>query len=111
MAELYAWILNRPADLPGLQGFVTQLQRSTVLSTVLNDFLHSGEFRTPRRSASNYVRALYLVFPGRAPDCGGLAGWVAALNQQGDTDPARDQVAAQFVGSPEFQAKLNQLFP
>jgi hypothetical protein len=36
---------------------------------------------------------------------------VATLNQQGDTDAARDQVAAQFVGSPEFQTKLNQLFP
>ncbi len=108
MAELYAWILNRPADLPGLQFFVSQLQRSTVLSTVLG-FLHSAEFRTPRRAAPDYVSALYLVALGRAPDCGGLAGWVATLNP--DTDAARDQLLAQFAGSQEFQAKLNQLFP
>jgi hypothetical protein len=74
VAELYGWILNRAPDQGGLNGYVSQLQRSTVLSTVLNGFLHSNEFRNPRRSANDYVSALYLVFPGRAPDCGGLAG-------------------------------------
>jgi hypothetical protein len=108
VAELYAWILNRPADLPGLQSFVNQLQRSTVLSTVLS-FLHSAEFTTPRRSATDYVSALYLVALGRAPDCPGLAGFVAALNP--DTDAARDQLLAQFAASAEFQTKLDQLFP
>jgi photosystem II stability/assembly factor-like uncharacterized protein len=108
VAELYAWILNRPADLPGLQSFVSQLQRSTVLSTVLS-FLHSAEFTTPRRSATDYVSALYLVALGRAPDCGGLQSFVDALNP--DTDAARDQLLAQFASSQEFQAKLNQLFP
>jgi hypothetical protein len=108
VAELYAWILNRPADLPGLQFFVTQLQRSTVLSTVLG-FLHSDEFRIPRRAAPDYVSALYLVALGRAPDCGGLAGFVAALTP--DTDAARDQLVAAFAASQEFQAKLDQLFP
>ena len=108
MAELYAWILNRPAALPGLQSFVNQLQWSTVLSTVLN-FLHSAEFTTPRRSATDYVSALYLVALGRAPDCSGLTSFVAALNP--DTDAALDQLLPQFAGSAEFQTTLNQLFP
>jgi DNA-binding beta-propeller fold protein YncE len=109
VAELYAWILNRPPD-PAFQAWVAQLQRSTALATVLS-FLHSPEFQTPRRSTATYVNALYLAFLGRPPDCGGLTSWVAALTQQGDTEAARDQVAGQFAASQEFQGKLDQLFP
>jgi predicted outer membrane repeat protein len=108
VAELYGWILNRPPDAAGLQAWVGQLTRTTVLSTVLN-FLHSTEFTVPPRSATDYVSALYLAILGRPPDCGGLAGWVAALTP--DTDAARDQLAVQFGASAEFQIKLNQLFP
>jgi hypothetical protein len=108
LAEVFAWTLNRPPDPAGFQSFLAQLQRSTVL-TVLTQFLHSVEFTTPRRSATDYVSALYLVFLGRPPDCVGLFSFVAALNP--DTDAKRDQLAAQFAGSQEFQTILNRVFP
>jgi hypothetical protein len=108
LAEVFAWTLNRPPDPGGFQSFLTQLQRSTAVSTI-TQFLHSFEFTNPRRSANDYVSALYLVFLGRPPDCGGLASFVAALTP--DTDPKRDQLAASFAGSGEFQTILARVFP
>ncbi len=108
LAEVFAWTLNRPPDPAGFASFLAQLQRSTVLA-VLTQFLHSFEFTTPRRSANDYVSALYLVFLGRPPDCPGLFSFVAALTP--DTDAKRDQFAAQFAGSQEFQTILNRVFP
>ncbi len=108
VTNLYVRILGRGPDLAGLQGFVTQLQQTrTVLPTVLN-FLHSPEFLNRNTNNTEYVTVLYRVFLDRVPDAGGLAGWVALLTQGTAT---RDQLAAQFAASPEFQAIQHQLFP
>ncbi len=106
LAEIFAWTLNRPPDPGGFQSFLSQLQRSTAPSTI-TQFLHSNEFTHPEKSPVEYVSSLYLVYLGRPPDCGGLASFVALLNQ-GTT---RDQLAAQFAGSQEFQDKLDDVFP
>jgi hypothetical protein len=108
VTSLYVRILGRGPDLPGLQGFVAQLQQSrTVLPTVLF-FLHSPEFLSRNTSNTEYVTVLYRVFLDRVPDAGGLASFVALLTQGTAT---RDQLAAQFAASPEFQAIQHQLFP
>ncbi len=108
VTNLYVRILGRGPDPGGLQAFVAQLQASrTVLPTVLN-FLHSPEFLARNTSNTEYVTVLYRVFLDRVPDASGLAGWVALLNQGTAT---RDQLAAQFAASPEFQAIQHQLFP
>jgi hypothetical protein len=108
LAEVFAWTLNRPPDPAGFASFLAQLQRSTAVSTI-SQFLHSFEFTTPRKSPVEYVSSLYLVFLGRPPDCGGLFSFVAALNP--DTDAKRDQLAAAFAGSGEFQTILDRVFP
>jgi phospholipase/lecithinase/hemolysin len=106
--NLYVRILGRGPDQAGLQGFVAQLQQTrTVLPTVLN-FLHSPEFLNRNTSNTEYVTVLYRVLLNRVPDAGGLAGWVAVLTQGSAT---RDQLAAQFAASAEFQAIQHQLFP
>ncbi len=51
---------------------------------------------------------LYRVFLDRLPDAAGLVGWVAVLNQGTAT---RDQLAAHFAASSEFQAIQRRLFP
>ncbi len=108
VTTLYVRILGRGPDLPGLQAFVTQLQQSrTVLPTVLF-FLHSPEFLARNTSNTEYVTVLYRVFLDRVPDAGGLASFVALLTNGTAT---RDQLAAQFAASPEFQAIQHQLFP
>jgi triacylglycerol lipase len=108
VTNLYVRILGRGPDLAGLQSFVAQLQQSrTVLPTVLI-LLHSPEFLARNTSNTEYVTVLYRVFLDRVPDAVGLAGWVALLTQGAAT---RDQLAAQFAASPEFQAIQHQLFP
>jgi subtilisin len=108
VTNLYVRILGRGPDLPGLQGFVAQLQQTrTVLPTVLV-FLHSPEFLARNTSNAEYVTVLYRVFLDRVPDATGLASFVALLNAGSAT---RDQLAAQFAASPEFQAIQHQLFP
>jgi glucose/arabinose dehydrogenase len=108
VTTLYVRILGRGPDLPGLQGFVAQLQQSrTVLPTVLF-FLHSAEFLARNTSDTEYVTLLYRVLLDRIPDAAGLAGWVALLTQGTAT---RDQLVAQFAASPEFQTTQHQLFP
>jgi hypothetical protein len=108
LAEIFAWTLNRPPDPAGFQSFLNQLTRGTAPSTI-TQFLHSNEFTNPRKTPVEFVSSLYLVYLGRPPDCGGLASFVGALIP--DTDAKRDQLAAQFAGSQEFQDKLNQVFP
>ncbi len=108
VTTLYVRILGRGPDLAGLQSFVAQLQQTrTVLPTVLN-FLHSPEFLARNTTNTEYVTVLYRVFLDRVPDAAGLAIWVAQLTQGTAT---RDQLAAQFAASPEFQAIQHQLFP
>jgi hypothetical protein len=108
VTNLYVRILGRGPDQAGLQGFVNQLnQTRTVLPTVLI-FLHSPEFLAKNTSNIVYVTVLYRVFLDRIPDAAGLAGWVAVLNTGTAT---RDQLAAQFAASAEFQAIQHQLFP
>ncbi len=108
VTNLYVRILGRGPDLPGLQGFVVQLhQTRTVLPTVL-DFLHSPEFLSRNTNNTEYVTVLYRVFLDRVPDAVGLAFWVAQLTQGNAT---RDQLAAQFAASAEFQAIQQRLFP
>jgi hypothetical protein len=108
VTNLYVRILGRGPDQAGLTGFVTQLnQTRTVLPTV-QLFLNSPEFLARNTTNTEFVTLLYRVFLDRVPDAPGLTSWVALLNQGTAT---RDQLAAQFAASAEFQIKLNQLFP
>jgi len=108
VTTLYVRILGRGPDQAGLTGFVTQLtQTRTVLPTV-QFFLASAEFLARNTTNTEFVTLLYRVFLDRVPDAGGLAGWVALLNQGTAT---RAQLVLQFAASPEFHAIQQQLFP
>jgi hypothetical protein len=62
------------------------------LSGVANAFTHSPEYY------QNIVTAVYQKYLGRAPDSGGLAFWINAL-EHGLSD---ERLEAGFIGSPEF---------
>ncbi len=55
--------------------------------------------------AAGQAYRVYQAALGRAPDAGGLGFWIAAL----DRGTSLDDVAAQFVASPEFRATYGAL--
>jgi hypothetical protein len=105
---LYVRILDRGPDQTGLQSFVAQLQQTRTVLPTVQAFLASPEFLVRNISNTEFVTLLYRVFLNRIPDPGGLAGWVALLNQGTAT---RNQLVLQFAASPEFQTIQRRLFP
>ncbi len=76
---LYADILGRPADGPGLSSWVGLLDRRAMSRTqVAAGFYGSIESRTTR------VTALYQAILHRAPDAMGLQYWATKLSTMGD---------------------------
>lgn len=89
-------ILVREVDQASLTTFSTALQDGSITRLTFTETLtHSVEY------FSNIVSADYSQFLGRAPDAAGLAFW-DNLMSSGMTD---GQLAAQFIGSPEFFAQ------
>jgi hypothetical protein len=97
--RLYEGVLDRAPDPEGLAGWVDAIGSGTSLQTVANDFVASSEFQNIYGTLSNtaFVTQLYENVLHRAPDTGGLNGWLAALNS-GET---RAQVALGFTESQE----------
>ena len=108
---LYQNVLDRDADANGLANWTARLDSGMSRAEVVRGFSESAEFReNTNDAASAYVAAeaapflddvfrLYQATLGRSPDLTGLANWSGRLAEDMDyTD-----VAAGFVGSPEFQ--------
>jgi hypothetical protein len=86
------------------------LRAGTVtLVQVADFFTASPEFQATYGALDNtaFVTLLYGNVLGRAPDAGGLAGWVGAL----DGGMTRGQVLVGFSESPEYKAaKFNEVY-
>lgn len=86
-------VLVREVDQTSLTFFSSALQNGGMTPLVFAGTLtHSVEY------FSRIVTTDYVQFLGRAPDADGLAFW-NGLMQQGMTD---EQMAAQFIATPEF---------
>jgi hypothetical protein len=90
--QAYQDVLGRPADPTGIGGFLN-LAETTPHATLANQLDHSIEYDSHLIS-SYYTRLL----PGHTPTSSEISAWVFAL-QHTLTD---EEVAAQFIGSPEY---------
>ncbi|MEZ4297542.1 MAG: DUF4214 domain-containing protein [Polyangiaceae bacterium] len=77
----YQVLLNRTPDAGGFDGKLAALRASGDRQGMFNGILASAELNANGSLSDKtaYVTRLYNVILERAPDSGGLAGWVAAL--------------------------------
>ncbi|CAH1659186.1 hypothetical protein CHELA1G11_12787 [Hyphomicrobiales bacterium] len=105
VAPLYD-ILGRLPDAPGLDFWRTGIESGLLLDDVAATFLASAEFKSDHGDVSDggFVELLYNTYFNRAPDVGGYAFWVEALE-----DGAIDR-AALLVGFTQ-SAEYHDLHP
>jgi Ca2+-binding RTX toxin-like protein len=103
--RLYLATLARGPDDVGWQGWVDALAGGSSLATITSGFVNSAEFYSVygARDNTQFVTLLYNNVLHRAPDAGGLAGWLGVLNGGG----SRESVVNGFSESGEFQANTN----
>ncbi|MCB1332914.1 MAG: DUF4214 domain-containing protein [Roseivivax sp.] len=99
--RLYQATLARRPDLAGHTGWVANLAGGGNLQAVANGFVASQEFQNTYggQSSSAFVTLLYNNVLNRAPDAGGLAGWVSLIDSG---QRSRAEVVVGFSESAEF---------
>jgi Domain of unknown function (DUF4214)/Hydrazine synthase alpha subunit middle domain len=111
VVRLYFATFLRVPDYAGLTFNAGLVRNATITVTQLADFFtQSPEFMTTYGALNNtqFVTLLYNNVLNRAPDTGGLNGWVQLLTTGGYT---RGQVLLGFSDSPEYQASsANKVF-
>ena len=99
----YCLILGRDADGDGMRAWLASLARPMSISEMLEGMIRSAEFNgrygVDGLKSAEFVALLYRLLLMREPDGGGLAEYVAALDQ-GKTD--RAGVVRTFLASQEF---------
>jgi hypothetical protein len=102
--RLYEVTLNRAPDQEGLTNWTYGLNTGTSLQADASGFVGSAEFQARYGALDNtaFVTLLYENALHRAPDPGGLNGWVNALN----SGVTRAQVV---LGFSESQENINNL--
>ena len=104
VAQLYYGLLGRAPDAAGFASWANDLASGDQLTNVAAAFMSSAEY-TQRLDApddAEFVTALYEGALGRAPDAGGLANWVSALDQ----GASRTSIAVAISESPEATLHL-----
>jgi hypothetical protein len=107
--RLYQATLGREPDASGLLGWMNALDTGTQsLKTVAAGFVGSTEFQSTYGSLNNtqFVALMYNNVLGRAPDSGGMSGWVNALN----SGMSRADVVIGFSDSAEFRSTTSADF-
>ncbi|HEV3082071.1 MAG TPA: DUF4214 domain-containing protein [Gemmataceae bacterium] len=92
LSALYSDALNRAIDPAGQSADEQALAGGMMRSTIAAVVFGSQEY------LQDLVQSYYLTYLKRPPDSGGLAAFVAVM-QQGTTD---QQVIADILGSPEY---------
>jgi Domain of unknown function (DUF4214)/RTX calcium-binding nonapeptide repeat (4 copies) len=92
--------LGRAPDAAGYEGWVSGLDNGLGIEQVASGFIGSPEFQSTYGALDNiqFVTLLYNNVLGRAPDAGGLAGWVGQL----DSGINRTSVVVGFSDSVEY---------
>jgi Domain of unknown function (DUF4214) len=99
--RLYLATLGRGPDDAGWAGWTANLDGGQSLNSIAGGFVGSSEFQTTYGALNNtqFVTLLYNNVLKRAPDTGGLNGWLNLMNN-GTTRP---EVVTGFSQSGEFQ--------
>ena len=97
--RMYTVVLNRRADVVGLDEWTKRLMNGTANGAQLADgFISSDEFVNRNLSNEKYVKVLYRAFFNREPDEGGFNVWINELAK----GASRRDVMKGFVHSVEF---------
>jgi len=110
--DLFRGVLGRLPDSDGFAFWLGRIRQAQCLgassvSIEVSDlaalFFQSAEYAARGRTDREFVGDLYNAFLRRGPggDSSGFNFWVGQVGTQG-----RDFVRAQFVPSPEFQARV-----
>ena len=95
VSNLYVALFNRAPDTEGMKFWSEALANGASLSTVTNGFLTAPEGQAiyaPTQTGSEFVATFYQTVFGWAPDAGGLAFWLAALESAGGVGSADARV-------------------
>jgi hypothetical protein len=99
VTRFYEQCLGRSPDQTGLNGWVSDLASwSRTGADVAQGFVFSQEFINQDTNDQEYLTVLYTAFFNRAPDAGGLSGW---LNQM-QNGASRAAVLEGFIYAQEF---------
>ncbi len=98
--RLYGATLGRQPDAVGFAGWTSGLDNGLGIQDVAGGFVGSAEFQSKYGALDDtgFVTLLYNNVLGRAPDSGGLAGWLGALAN----GASRTSVVIGFSDSAEF---------
>jgi hypothetical protein len=106
VVHYYQAILRRDPDPSGKSywdGEASRMQnlgadRREVAYTMAMSFFTSAEYLAVPRDDAGFAQDMYATFLNRAPDSGGLAGWLSQLS----SGLPREVMIASFMFSPEF---------
>jgi Ca2+-binding RTX toxin-like protein len=103
--RMYDSAFNRQADTGGFENWVTSMYGGAKMASVVTSFMNSAEFTNTYGNINSltntqFVTLLYNNVLNRAPDSGGLASWVGAL----DGGMSRADV---FIGFSEATEHVN----
>lgn len=98
--RLYQATLDRAPDVAGFEDWTGRLASGGAFQQVVRGFVQSAEFQQVYGALDDeaFVTLLYNNVLDRAPDAGGRAHWLAALE-----DGSRAEVVEAFVQSLEFR--------
>jgi hypothetical protein len=111
IAYSYCLVVGRPADGGGSLGWARSLQEGMTISEMLVRMLDSDELKEKYAlfglSNAQFVALMYRLLLDRDPDGGGLANYVAQLE---DGSATRTDINRRIIGSDEFRSKHPILF-
>jgi hypothetical protein len=89
VSNLYVALFNRAPDTEGMTFWSEALANGASVSQLADGFLTAPEgvaIYPPSQTGEQFVTAFYQTVFGRAPDAGGLAFWLSALDSAGGVE-------------------------
>jgi hypothetical protein len=105
VTRLYQTALARTPNAPEVAGWTDYILSTGDFRGTAAAFFESQEYTLTPRTLAEHIARLYRAFLGREPEAGAVPPWVSFLVSQ------RSEQANAFTGSPEFTARLRELFP
>jgi hypothetical protein len=115
VVDFYRGILNRLPDTAGFNSWLAQFRTAqcngagsvyAAVDSISSSFIQGPEYTGRNRTNTEYVGDLYYAFMRRGGDLPGVTNWINLLNTGAET---RDQMRRAFIGTPEFNARVNAI--
>jgi hypothetical protein len=112
--DFYRGLLARTPDQSGYDFWVAQFRTAQCggagpvyaqVESISGAFANSTEYTGKNRANAQYVGDLYNSFLRRGGDLQGVQFWIGQLNG----GATRDSVRQSFIGTPEFQGRVNNV--